>query len=177
MAVKDIVPSLLIIAIDTDNESNSVDNDPAEASTDSIGKLDNTYIIPAIKPTATVIAIKDATDPFILPASLVIRANMPITTDKAAVAPASLEPSIIDKTAIAAAITPIATDITIRFPLHSLAPLVALIIPFSTNPRTVTAARPFAKLLTLRRLIITQIPAIIPIAIDIARIVAAILGA
>ena len=110
---------------------------------------------------------------FISPAAFAISANIPITVDNAKDAPASFFPSIMDNAATAAAITPIATVITIRLPFTLFAPLVAAIIPVITKPRMVTAPTPFANPSRLIILIRMETAANAPIATENAKIVAA----
>ena len=114
---------------------------------------------------------------FTLDAAFVIRANIPITIDKAATAPARLAGSIIESAATAAAIIPIATVMTIKFPLQFLASFVACIINAITEPRIPIAITPFANPAKSIKLSKIAIPARIAMETDIAKIVAAIFGA
>ena len=163
--------------IDADNESSRTDNDAATLIVDSIGDLANKYTNPPINPIAIVITIRlPIADCILLPA-FSTRANIPIRTESAIVAPANLLPSIIDNAATATAITPIAIVIAIMLPLQSSAPLVAHIIKDITDPSIVTAIIPLAKPLVSIRLNSIATPARIPIATDNATIVIAIFGA
>ena len=102
---------------------------------------------------------------------------MPITIDKAITAPASLVGSIMESAATAAAIIPIATVMTIRFPLQFLASFVACIINAITEPRIPTAITPFASPAKSIKLSRIATPARIAMEADIAKIVTAIFGA
>ena len=170
-------PIKLSIPRDAVTANNNTDNDVAVSNTLFTSSLDSIYSIPAINPTATVITIKEPTAPFADPAALAIRANMPINVDNAAVLAANLAVSINDRAATAAVITAIAIAITIKFPLHSEASLVATIINAINDDKYPTAIIPLAN--PFRSIILSNIatPANIPIETDIANIVPAILGA
>ena len=79
----------------------------------------------------------------------------------------------MDNAATAAAMTAIATVITIKFPFTLFAPLVAAIIPVITTPRIATAPTPFASPSRLIMLIRIDTAASAPIATENAKIVAA----
>ena len=166
-------PALLTIAIDADRDSNSIDNEADIPNVDSTGKSFSKYNIPANMPTAAVMIINEPMELFIVPDAFAIKANMPIIMDMDAVAPASFDPSIMDNAATAAAITPIATDIAIRLPFTSFAPLVAQIIAVTTPPKRPTAMIPFVNPFKSIKLRMTATPARMPIATDIANIVPA----
>ena len=170
-------PIKLSMPNDAVTANNNTDNDAAVSNTLFTSSLDSIYSIPVINPTATVITIKEPTAPFADPAALAIRANMPINVDNAAVLAANLAVSINERAATAAVITAIAIAITIRFPLHSLAPLVAIIINAMKDDKYPTAIMPLAS--PFKSMILSNIatPANIPIETDNASIVPAILGA
>ena len=170
-------PIKLSIPRDAVTANNNTDNDAAVSNTLFTSSLDSIYSILAINPTAIVITIKEPTAPFADPAALAIRANIPISIDNAIVADANFEVSINDRAATAAVITAIAMAITIKFPLHSEAPLVATIINAMNDDKYPTAIIPLAN--PFRSIILSNIatPANIPIETDIANIVPAIFGA
>ena len=87
----------------------------------------------------------DSNDPFAEPAAFDINANMPISIPIATVAPVNFEGSINDRAATAAAITPIATVMTMRLPLQLFTFLVATIINASMALKIPTAVIPFAR--------------------------------
>ena len=150
-------------------------NDPILAIIDVVSIFDNKYITPVNTKTTPVIAISDPTEDLAEPATFVITANMPINNERAATDIISFLVSIRDKAATAATMTPIATVMTIRFPLQSLAPLVATIIRAIIAPSIPTATIPLASPLRSIRLNTIETPANIPIAIDNANIVPAAL--
>ena len=171
-----IGPILLISNNDPDIAKSKTDNAVAATIDACIGNVDNKYSTPANAPTTkvrTIIVPSDAFAPF---ATAVITANIPISIDIAIVAPASFLGSIIDNPATAAAIIPIATVMTINSLFIFLARLVAYIINDMIVPRIVTAVTPFTSPSILIKLNIIATPAIIPIAIENAKIVAAIFG-
>ena len=169
-------PILLINNNEADITSNSTDKAAAATIDACIGKLDNAYNTPPNAATTNVMIIivpKEALAPF---AAKVIRANIPMSIDNAAVAPTSFFGSIIDKPATAAAIKPIATVRTINSPLQFVANLVTAIIIDINIESIPIAAIPFASPLKSIRLNRIATPANMPIATDIASIVIAIFG-
>ena len=133
--------------------------------------------MPASKPTAMVIVINAPKELFIFDPAFTIRANMPITIESAAVAPANFLVSIKLRIATAPAITPIAIAIAVIVPLQSLASFVARIINAITAPSILTATMPLARFSSFIIPNTIAIAARIPIATDIANNVSAILGA
>ena len=103
-----VFPTKLRIAAEADNDSNNTDNAAAVPSVCSTGSPAKIYIIPARTVTATVMIIRVLLAPVMNFVDTASTANIPINTDKAAVAPANLLPSIIDKAATDIAITAIA---------------------------------------------------------------------
>ena len=145
------VPILLAITNDADNASNRTDNAVAVPIVSSTGIPESIPNAVANKPIATVMTISVPIDEVILLPILTMSANIPIRTPIAAVALKSSDVSINDNTAIAAAITPIATAIAIRLPLHSLASLVARIISAIIDASIPTATIPLAKCCTFMK--------------------------
>ena len=155
----------------------NIDIEAADANVDFIGNFDTKYSIPVRTPIAAVIIINEAIEPFADPDIFSIKANIPINILRATVAPANFSGLIIDKATTAAVIIPIATVITIRLPLQSLAPFVALIIMDIIAPNKPTAVIPFIKPGILTKLKATATAAKTPMESDKANNVDAIFGA
>ena len=154
----------------TDNEI-AVFNDVSQSS------IFSAYITAAMPTTTRSMLATDLMDPFADPADFVMSANIAIIMLSDVTAPARRLGSISDNIASAPTITPMATVITIRLPTHFCAPLVATIINARIALKAPTAAIPLTKSSVFTMLSNTAIPAIIPIAVDIATSVDAILGA
>ena len=169
-------PALLAILIDTANDIINMLNEDAISKVDPMSRLDSRYKIPASAPTTAVMTKMDPMALPIVPDAFAIRANIPITIDKAALTPINFDPSINDNAAIAPAITPIATVMTIKLPFTSLAPFVAQIIAVITAPSIPTAVTPFANPAKSIKLKATDTAAKTPIATDITKIVPATLA-
>ena len=112
----------------------------------------------------------------IFDADLATSANMAITPIIHTVAFCTAPGSRKERTAIDAAITPIATAIPIIVPFTSLAPLVAKVISETITESAPTAAIPFTRLPSSIIPNNTETPARMAIDADMARSVAEILA-
>ena len=99
-------------------------------------------------PTATVMATSGAIDDFAVLATFTAIANIVIRIPSAATAPTNFVGFTNDNATTAAVITPMAIDIAIKFPLQSLAFLVANINPAMNAANIPTAITPCASFLS-----------------------------